>query len=97
MQNDSKKNGTVLSVCVKLGNVQTKNPNWHHHAVNSYRRAVELDPEDAGIRAGYAEALEAMDKSDEAIQQYKAALKLMPDHPMAKQALERLGVKRWKL
>ncbi len=79
----------------RLGAVQTKNPNWHHHAVGSYRRAVELAPDDAGIRAGYGEALEAMGNDDEAIQQYKAALKLMPKHPMALEALERLGV-RWK-
>ena len=52
----------------RLGSVQTKNPNWHHHAVSSYRRAVELSPDDAGIRAGYGEALETMGKEDEAVQ-----------------------------
>lgn len=82
----------------RLGAVQTKNPNWYGQAIGSYRRAVELSPDDAGIRAGYGEALEAMGKNEEAIQQYQAVLELMPKHPGALDALERLGArrKRWR-
>lgn len=75
----------------RLGQAQTKNPHWHRHAVESYRRAVELSPEDAGIRMGYADALEAMEQLNEARQQYREALRLMPDHAAARDALDRLG------
>ncbi len=74
----------------RLGQVQTKNPHWHRHAVESYRRAVELAPDDAGIRMGYGEALEAMERPKDAKAQFKAALRLMPDHAAAKNALERI-------
>ncbi len=75
----------------RLGQVQTKNPHWYRHAMESYRRALELAPDDAGVRVAYAESLEAMDRADEARHQYKAALELMPNHPKALDALERLG------
>jgi curved DNA-binding protein CbpA len=78
----------------KLGQVLVKNPNWHGQSVASYRRAVELAPDDVGIRVGFGETLEAMDKAQDAIEQYKAAIELMPNHPVAVGALERLGAKR---
>ena len=59
--------------------------------MESYRRALELDANDAGIRLGYAESLEAMDRVDEARVQYKAVLDLMPKHPRALEALDRIG------
>ena len=74
----------------RLGQVQTKNPHWHRHAVESYRRAVELAPDDAGVRMGYGEALEAMERPKEARAQFKEVLKLMPDHAAAKNALDRI-------
>lgn len=75
----------------RLGQVQTKNPHWHRHAVESYRRAVELAPTDAGVHMGYGQALEAMDRLKEARQQYYEALRLMPDHAGAREALDRIG------
>lgn len=75
----------------RLGQAQTKNPNWHRHAVESYRRAVELAPGDAGIHMGYGQALEAMDRLNDARQQYREALRLMPDHAGAHDALDRIG------
>ncbi len=75
----------------RLGLAQSKNPNWHRHAVESYRQAVELDPDDAGTRAAYGTLLEEMDRRDEAREQYREALELMPDNPDAKSGLDRLG------
>ncbi len=75
----------------RLGLAQSKNPNWHRHAVESYRRAVELDPDNAGVRAAYGTLLEEMDRRDEARDQYKEALELMPDNPDAQAGLDRLG------
>ncbi len=75
----------------RLGLAQSKNPNWHRHAVESYRRAVELDPDNAGTRAAYGTLLEEMDRRDDAREQYKEALELMPDNPDAQAGLDRLG------
>ena len=76
----------------RLGMAQSKNPHWHRHAVESYRRAVKLDPKDAGIRAGFGSLLEEMDRLDEAREQYREALALMPDNVPARIGLERIGV-----
>ncbi len=75
----------------RLGLAQSKNPNWHRHAVESYRRAVELDPDNAGTRAAYGNLLEEMDRPSEAREQYREALELMPDNPDAQAGLDRLG------
>ncbi|HEX9735732.1 MAG TPA: DnaJ domain-containing protein [Thermoanaerobaculia bacterium] len=75
----------------RLGQAQTKNPHWHRHAVESYRRAVELAPADAGIRMGYGQALEFMERLSDARQQYREAMRLMPDHVGARDALDRIG------
>ena len=75
----------------RLGMAQSKNPNWHRHALENYRRASELDPENAGIRVGYGELLEQMERTEEARAQFRMALKLMPEHEDARQGLERLG------
>ena len=75
----------------RLGLAQSKNPNWHRHAVESYHRAVELDPEDAGVRAAFGTLLEEMERPDEAREQYQEALNLMPDQVDALAGLDRLG------
>ncbi len=75
----------------RLGMAQAKNPNWHRHAVESYSRAVELDSQDAGIRAGFGSLLEEMGRQDEARTQYREALALMSDNVEARLGLDRLG------
>ena len=74
----------------RLGMAQSKNRHWRRHAVESFRRAVELSPDDAGIRLGFGEVLEKMERTSEAQQQYREALRLMPDNATAMEALERL-------
>ncbi|MEE8526258.1 MAG: DnaJ domain-containing protein [Thermoanaerobaculia bacterium] len=74
----------------RLGQAQWKNPNWRHHAIESYRKAVELDPEDAGVRFGLATVLDQMEETEEAGELYRTVLELMPAHPGAQEALERL-------
>jgi tetratricopeptide (TPR) repeat protein len=76
----------------RLGMAQGKNPNWRHHAVESFRRAVELKPDDVGILFSFGDLLEDMDRRDEAAEQYRAVLELMPDHAGAREGLDRLGV-----
>lgn len=74
----------------RLGQAQWKNPHWRHHAIESYREAVELDPENAGVRFGLATLLEELEETEEAGEHYRTALELMPDHAGAQEALERL-------
>ena len=76
---------------VRLGVAQSKNPNWQRHALNSFQRAIELSPDDAGVRTAYGTVLEHMERFDEARTQFEAALEKMPDHVAAREALERLG------
>lgn len=75
----------------RLGMAQSKNHHWRRQAVESYRRAVELAPGDAGIRLGYGEVLEKLDRLIEAKQQYREALRLMPDNAAALAALDRIA------
>ena len=75
----------------RLAQIQAKNPKWYRHAVQSYEQAIELRADDAGLHAGFAEVLEAMGRVDEARNQYRRTIELMPDHVPAQQGLERLG------
>ncbi len=75
----------------RLGLAQSKNPNWHRHAVESYRRAIELDSDDAGIRVGFGQLLEQMGLVQESRDQYRAALQVMPENVEARLGLDRLG------
>lgn len=76
---------------VRLGVAQSKNPNWQRHALDSFEAAVELKPDDAGVRTAFGAVLEHMERFDEARTQYEAAVENMPDHVVAREALERLG------
>lgn len=78
----------------RLGQAQAKNPHWHRQALMSFKTAVNLSPQDAGIRVAFGELLEKMGRLDEARSQYKAAVEAMPSHATAQQALERLGGSR---
>ena len=74
-----------------LGQAQSKNPRWRRHAVESYRQAVELAPDDAGLHLALGKVLEDEDQVDEARAHYEKALELMPDNVAASEALGRLG------
>ena len=75
----------------RMGIAQSKNPHWKEQAIRSFERAVELEPGNPGIRVAFGTILEKMDRTEEAKAQYASALKAMPDHVEARDALERLG------
>ena len=75
----------------RLGIAQSKNPNWLAQAVVNFERAIEISPDDTGIRVAFAKCLEDFDRDDEARREYSRALELMPDNPTAREGLERLG------
>lgn len=74
-----------------LGKTQARNPNWYADAVESYRRAVALKPDDAGYRVAFGGVLQGVGDYPGATAQYRKALELMPDHAGAREALARLG------
>ena len=74
-----------------LAGAQAKNPKWRRHAVESYKEAAKLGPDDAAVHLGLAQVLEAENRLDEARDAYQACLDLMPDNPAAQAGLQRLG------
>ena len=75
-----------------LGLAQSKNPRWRRHAAESYRQAIEGDPDDAGLHLALGKLLEDQEAIDEARTHYQKAIELMPDNPAASEALGRIGV-----
>jgi Flp pilus assembly protein TadD len=66
-------------------------------AVANLEAAVRKSPNDPGLRIGLAQALTAADRTDDAIGQYQAALKLDKDNPVALSGLGLLAMeaKQW--
>ncbi|MEM9553757.1 MAG: DnaJ domain-containing protein [Acidobacteriota bacterium] len=76
-----------------LAQSQAKNPRWRRHAVYTYQQAIELAPDDGGLRLALAQVLEKEDRIGEARTAYVRTLEVMPDSVVAKAALDRLGGK----
>ncbi len=76
---------------VLLGRAQAKNPNWLRHAVDSYRKAVELGAEDGRISLALGRLCEEMENFDEARRHYESALARNPAEPDARAGLARLS------
>lgn len=97
---------------VLLGRVQAKNPNWLRHAMDSYRKAMDLGAEDPRISIALGRLCEEMENYGEARRHYQSALSHNPAEPDARAGLARLaarergedgegegegGAKRWGL
>lgn len=75
---------------VLLGRVQAKNPNWLRHAMDSYRKAMELGAEDGRISLALGRLCEEMENFEEARRHYQAALAANPAETDARAGLARL-------
>lgn len=75
---------------VLLGRAQAKNPNWLRHAVDSYRRALDLGAEDPRIAVALGRLCEEMEQYAEAERHYRAALARDPHDADARAGLARL-------
>lgn len=73
-----------------LGQAQAKNPHWRRYAVDAYRQAVDLAPDNAGYHLALGKLLEKLDELAEAKEHYEAAVDLMPDNVDALEGLTRL-------
>jgi len=74
-----------------LGALQAKNKAWVTRAIETYRHALELDPESPEIRFALGELHERRGDIDRARSFYQAAQNGRPPHPGAKAALRRVG------
>jgi tetratricopeptide (TPR) repeat protein len=78
---------------VLLGRAQAKNPNWLRHALDSYRKALDLGAEDPRISIALGRLCEEMEQFEEARRHYESALGQNPAEPDARAGLARLSVR----
>ena len=79
---------------VALGRVQARNPNWRQRAVESFRAALELEPDNPDVRFALAQLFEQTEDLDRARVQYAAVVRLAPHHAEAAERLAKLMEKR---
>jgi tetratricopeptide (TPR) repeat protein len=77
-----------------LGRVQSRNPNWRQRAVESYRAAIELEPDNASVRYALGQLFEQAGDEDRARVQFAAVVRLEPHHLEAAERLAKLMEKR---
>ena len=75
-----------------LGEAQAKNPRWHEAALENLQHAARLAPNDPAYRLKLGHLLEDMERTADAIAEYRAVLEKVPGQPDATEGLERLGV-----
>lgn len=73
-----------------MAEVQRKNPNWTHHALDSLREAVNLSPDQLPNRRALAELYEEVGDQGRARAVYRSILVRAPGDADAKKALHRL-------
>lgn len=73
-----------------LAECQAQNPRWLDRAAISYRRAIELRPEDPELRVALAQVAEKLGRFEEARQSYEAALHHAPGHLGARLGMDDL-------
>ncbi len=73
-----------------LAHCQSQNPLWLRKAIESYHRALELDPSDDASRLAAAELYEREGNTPMARREYMGLLERVPGHPDAVDALKRL-------
>ena len=79
---------------VALGRVQARNPNWRGRAIESYRAALELDPDNADVRFALGLLHEQTEDPERARVQFAAVVRLNPAHAEAAEHLAKLEPKR---
>ncbi len=75
---------------VSLGNLYYDGGRYSE-AISAYRRSLQIDPDDVGVRTDMGTALWYSGHPKEAVEQYEASLQRNPSHP---QSLHNLGIVR---
>jgi thioredoxin-like negative regulator of GroEL len=73
-----------------LGQVQRRNPKWLREAQESFRKAIQLDPQNPDLRVELARLQERAGDAEGAKASYRAVLERRPDDAAAANALRRL-------
>lgn len=76
-----------------LGQVEMKNPNWQRYAIDTFRKAVDLEPDSIEYRYLLADGCEQVGMTEEAKLNYQDIVERQPSHVPAKDALLRLSGK----
>ncbi len=71
-----------------------RNPNWRRRAIEAYRQAVMLDPQNVPLRLESGKLFEEAGDPDRARAQYAAVLRISPAHPEATARLTALEPRR---
>jgi tetratricopeptide (TPR) repeat protein len=77
-----------------LASCQARNPSWRLRAMQSYRQAIQLAPDDANVRFALGRLYEENGEPDRARAQYTAALRANRDHLEAAHRLDHLEAER---
>lgn len=77
-----------------MAEVQQRNPKWLHHAVDSYRKALQGQPGNTAWRLAMGELFELLDDRERARATYRSILARQADHPQARAGLRRLEGRR---
>lgn len=77
-----------------LGRVQARNPNWIGRAVESFRAALELEPDNPNVRFALAQLFEQIGDLERARVQYASVVRLAPQNFEAAERLAKLTEKR---
>lgn len=77
-----------------LGQAKARNPEWYLEAIESYRQAIALAPEDPALRIAFGGLLEGVGEDSEAETHYRKALELEPGHGEAELGMERVARRR---
>ncbi|HUP22137.1 MAG TPA: tetratricopeptide repeat protein [Thermoanaerobaculia bacterium] len=73
-----------------LGQIQRRNPKWLREAQDSFRRALQLQPDNVDLRIEMARLQERAGEAEGAKASYRSALERRPEDTAALQALRRL-------
>lgn len=77
-----------------LGRVLARNPNWLKRAVDCYRAALDLEPDNADLHFALAELFEQKGEDERARVQWSAVVRLAPNNSEAAERLAKLLAKR---
>ena len=84
----------AVGVAIVLAGVTWRQMAWWHDSIALWTRVLELDPRNDIATYNLAIALRDAGREEEAMRQYEATLRLVPDHDFARQSLAALRARQ---